>query len=162
MDKDKRVSFGNGIGGNESLGKDKRVSFDIATCRSFRPYGRHVDMNVVNGKSDASSGGSSPAVSDHHNSSLQGGSSSMNFPQEGRNAFSAANGPKKSDVRSWDSMGMVSNEVKVKTKANDTVNMTSSTNMQDRESMCSEELKPGALIRDVAPFSTRNPTDPVL
>ncbi|KAK1384368.1 hypothetical protein POM88_022103 [Heracleum sosnowskyi] len=91
MDKDKRVSFGNGIGGNESLGKDKKVSFDIATCRSFRPYGRHVDMNVVNGKSDASSGGSSPAVSDHHNSSLQ-----------------------------------------------------------------------GALIRDVAPFSTRNPTDPVL
>ncbi|KAK1351819.1 hypothetical protein POM88_053960 [Heracleum sosnowskyi] len=157
---DKRVSFGNGNGGNESLGKDKRVSFDIAACRSFRPYG----MNVVNGKSDASSGGSSPAVSDHHNSSLQGGSSSMNFPQEGRNAFSAANGPKKSDVRSWDSMGMVSNQVKVKTKANDTVNMTSSTNMQDRESMYSEELKPGgALIRDVAPFSTcRNPTDPVL
>lgn len=63
MDKDKTLCFGNA---NEGLGKDKKVCFDTATChRSFRPY-------VVNAKSDASSGGSSPAVSDHHNSSLQG------------------------------------------------------------------------------------------
>lgn len=72
MDKDKRISFGNATGGNKGLGKDKRVSFDPAACRSFRPYGRNIEMNVVNGKSDASSGGISPAVSDHHNSSLQG------------------------------------------------------------------------------------------
>lgn len=73
MDKDKRVSFGNGTGGNEGPEKDRRVSFDTATCRSFRPYSsRNIEMNVLNAKSDASSGGSSPGVSDHHNSSLQG------------------------------------------------------------------------------------------
>lgn len=88
---------------------------------------------------------------------VAGGSSSINFPQESRNAFSAANGPKKSDIRSWDSMGMVFNEVKVKTKANDTVNMTSST-IQDRESMRGEELKPAALLRIKPAALLRDPT----
>ncbi|XP_074344086.1 uncharacterized protein LOC141683295 isoform X1 [Apium graveolens] len=163
MDKDKRISFGNAADGNEGyLGKDKRVSFDTAACRSLRPYGRNLEMNVMNGKSDASSGGSSPAVSDHHNSSLQGGSSSINFPQENRYTFIAANGPKKSDMRSWDLMGMVSNEVKVKTKASDTVNMNSSTNIQERELMCGEELKSAAVFRDPAPVSTKNSIDPDL
>lgn len=89
---------------------------------------------------------------------VAGGSSSINFPQENRNAT----GPKKSDIRSWDLMGMVCSEVKVKTKASDTVNMTSSTNIQDRESMCGEELKPAALLRDPAPVSTKNSIDPAL
>lgn len=90
---------------------------------------------------------------------VAGGSSSINFPQENRYGFSAASGSKKSDIRSWDSMGMVSNEVKVKTKASETVNMTSSTNIQDRESKCGEELKPTALLRDPAPVSNKNSID---
>lgn len=74
-----------------------------------------------------------------------GGSSSINFPRESRNAFSAGNGPKRSEIKSWDAMGMGSNEVKDKTKADYTVNMTLSTNIQVRESRCSEELKPAPL-----------------
>ncbi|WOG81142.1 hypothetical protein DCAR_0100287 [Daucus carota subsp. sativus] len=163
VDKDKRVGFASAAGGNECLDKDRRVSFDVAACRSFRPYDtcRNLEMSVVNGKSDASSGGSSPAVSDHHNSALQGGSSSISFQQESRNVFGAGNGPKRSEIKSWNAMGMCSNEVKVRTKANHIVNTTLLGNIQVRELRCNEEPKPAATLEDPT-LSTKNPIDPAL
>lgn len=59
--KKKRVNLG-----NEWPEKEKKVSFEpSAACRSFRPYNKVLEQN-------GSSGGSSSAISDYQNSSLQG------------------------------------------------------------------------------------------
>lgn len=70
QEKEKRVNLGNN-GGTEGAEKEKKVSFEPVACRSFRPYNRNSEQNR-NGKLDGSSGGSSSAVSDYQNSSLQG------------------------------------------------------------------------------------------